>query len=378
MRQGIIVELAERMRRLAAPGLGELAPAAIRSERARREVLRLDAADLGWAPPPLASLGSGGEPEVARWLAARLGRAPDGAGEILVLRGPIAPHHLVALAFVNAGDAVLAPDPAPPVLRAAALLVGGVPMKEAAGPLRLQFLAPCGAPAGLPDSAADVDAAVRAALRDSRIVAVDVSGLLLDHGSLRAVTRFPSLLAHPRGADVGVEIVTFDALFGAGRAPLSIVAGHRDLITGVRRIAAALGVPAGAPAAPAVAAFLDAVGRTLDAVRPELAARRDALVEGLGRLGFRVVAPAAGLSLWVAVPRGFRAVSFARMLVRRAGIVVRPGVEFGESGEGFVAISLAPPAAVLHRALGRIEEMAPRTLRLRRQLVRSRRWPPAG
>ncbi len=248
MPRRIIVELAERVRRLAPPPPGELAALAERAARGRRELLRLDAEDLRLAPPPIASLGAGGEGDAARWIAARLDVAPEALGEVLFLRGPIPPHHLVALAFVNPGDEVVVPDPAAPVFRTAALLADATPRpcpRDAdAGAARLRFLAPCASPTGQPDPPADVEEAVDAALAESRILAADLSALLLDLGAPegglaaagppRPVTH---LFHHPRALDAGVGIVTFDALFGAGRAPFALLFGNRDLVLGVRRLA---------------------------------------------------------------------------------------------------------------------------------------------
>jgi histidinol-phosphate/aromatic aminotransferase/cobyric acid decarboxylase-like protein len=386
MPRTLIVELAERVRRLAPPPPGELAALAERSARGRRELLRLDAEDLRLAPPPLASLGTGGEGDAARWLAARLDVSVESLGEVLLLRGPVPPHHLLALAFVNPGDAVLVPDPAPPLFRSAALLADATPRPwPRDGGARLHFLAPCAPPTGQPDPPADIDAAVGAGLAQSRIVAADLSALLLDLGAPggglvagEPPPAIPHLFHHPRAADAGVGIVGFDALFGAGNAPFAFLFGNRDLVLGVRRLAEGMGIPHGAPAARALAPTLAALDRALAAARADLRARRDALVDGLQRLGFRATSPTAGLAIWVAAPRGYRGLPFARMLLRRAGILVRPGVDFGETGEHFVAFSLAAPPDVLFRALGRIEELAPRKLRLRRQLARARRRrPPA-
>ena len=95
--------------------------------------------------------------------------------------------------------------------------------------------------------------------------------------------------------------------------------------------------------------------------------------DGLQRLGFRTQLPAAGLWHFSAVPGGYQSLPFARMLLRKAGILVKPGIDFGDAGEGGFAISLATPRDTLLRALGRLEELAPRTVRLRRQLARARR-----
>lgn len=401
MRRSIIVELADRVRRMTPPGLGEISAHAHRRAGARRSILRLDAEDLGWAPPPLAWLGSGGEGEIRRWMADRLGCVGSSSDEVLLLRGPLAPHHLIALAFLNPGESVLMPDPGPPIFRTAALLAGAHPVgfpgdsaasgagagsarargRGAGGPARgaasfvgarssarLQFLAPLAAPTGCADPPGFLDDVVRAALLDSRILVEDVSGLLLDLGLLTddqgAPAPHPTLLAHPRGPGAGIEIVTFDALFGAGRSPFSIVYGNRDLVAGVRRVASSLGLPVGAPAGRAIAQFLSAVDDAVARARPRLFARREELAAGLCDLGLLGTSgwPVAGFTLWARLPSAYRSLRFTRILFRRAGVLVRPGTDFGESGEGRIAISYALSKKALARALDRLDKRAPRKL----------------
>jgi LL-diaminopimelate aminotransferase len=413
MPRRIIIELAERVQRLRASSAVEMARLIERRSRGRRELLRLDAEDCGCAPPHIAWLGSGGEDAAARWMERRFRRETPAACDVLLVRGSFSPATLVALAFVNPGDVVALPDPGRPALRTAALLAGGAPVSEGGGGsaavsaheslpgsrrgdphIRLRFIAPCGPPAGLPDSLADLDACVRGSAAANTILCADLSSLLIDmtlskgldstaesetfslperEASTPGLSAIPTLLGHPAGASVGIELVTFDELFGAGKSPFAIVAGHRDLVAGVRRVAAALGLDTSAPSSRALAPALDAVDRLAASAGEAHRDRRHALADGLQRLGFRTQLPAAGLWHFSAVPRGYQSLPFARMLLRKAGILVKPGIDFGEAGEWGFAISLATPRDTLLRALGRLEELAPRTFRLRRQLARARR-----
>jgi LL-diaminopimelate aminotransferase len=416
MPRRIIIELAERVQRLRASSAVEMARLIERRARGRRELLRLDAEDCGYAPPRFAWIGSGGEEAAARWMERRFRRETPSACDVLLVRGSFSPATLVALAFVNPGGAVALPDPGRPSLRTAALLAGGAPVAEGRGGsadafdfdgvaasrrsdphVRLRFVAPCSPPAGLPNSLADLDAWVRACAATNTILCADLSSLLIDmtlstrpgapaeseassHPEWESPAAMPgaatpTLLGHPAGAAVGLEIVTFDELFGAGKSPFAIIAGHRDLVAGVRRVAAALGLDTTAPSSLALAPALDEVDRLAASASDAHRDRRHALADGLQRLGFRTQLPAAGLWHFSAAPRGYQSLPFARMLLRKAGILVKPGIDFGEAGEGGFAISLATPRDTLLRALGRLEELAPRTFRLRRQLARARRAP---
>jgi LL-diaminopimelate aminotransferase len=55
-------------------------------------------------------------------------------------------------------------------------------------------------------------------------------------------------------------------------------------------------------------------------------------------------------------PAGKSSLRFARMLLRRTGVKVLPGIVLGENGEGFVRISITPPEKKLTEALKRIKE----------------------
>jgi LL-diaminopimelate aminotransferase len=66
--------------------------------------------------------------------------------------------------------------------------------------------------------------------------------------------------------------------------------------------------------------------------------------------------PKAGPFVWVKVPPKYSSVGFARMLLRKAGVLVSPGFGFGEYGEGYIRIALNQKAEELKKALERIKE----------------------
>src|SRR5262249_22792252 len=68
--------------------------------------------------------------------------------------------------------------------------------------------------------------------------------------------------------------------------------------------------------------------------------RRDILCDGLNALGWNVTKPKATLYVWARVPEGHTAMSFAKLLLEQAGVLVIPGVGYGEGGEGYVRMSL--------------------------------------
>ena len=71
--------------------------------------------------------------------------------------------------------------------------------------------------------------------------------------------------------------------------------------------------------------------------------RRDALVEGLNRSGWKVDKPRGTMFVWAPIPDPYRdqgSLPFALDLLERAKVAVSPGVGFGPTGEGFVRFAL--------------------------------------
>jgi LL-diaminopimelate aminotransferase len=81
--------------------------------------------------------------------------------------------------------------------------------------------------------------------------------------------------------------------------------------------------------------------------------RRNLLVDGLQKIGYKVRIPKATFYLWLRVPRE-DSMSFANKLLS-LGIVVTPGIGFGEHGKGFVRFALTQKEGRIKEALDRIE-----------------------
>ncbi len=72
-------------------------------------------------------------------------------------------------------------------------------------------------------------------------------------------------------------------------------------------------------------------------------ARRDALCDGLGRIGWEVDKPRGTMFVWAPIPEPYQEMSsleFASMLVREAEVATSPGEGFGPGGDGFVRFAL--------------------------------------
>ena len=71
--------------------------------------------------------------------------------------------------------------------------------------------------------------------------------------------------------------------------------------------------------------------------------RRNAMVDGLARIGWEVERPKGTMFVWAPIPEAYRdmgSIEFATLLVTDCDVAVSPGVGFGPGGDGFVRFAL--------------------------------------
>ena len=71
--------------------------------------------------------------------------------------------------------------------------------------------------------------------------------------------------------------------------------------------------------------------------------RRDALIDGLGRIGWDIPKPSGSMFVWAPIPEPYAeldSVEFCSLVVRDADVALSPGVGFGPGGEGFCRFAL--------------------------------------
>jgi LL-diaminopimelate aminotransferase len=98
--------------------------------------------------------------------------------------------------------------------------------------------------------------------------------------------------------------------------------------------------------------------RDIEDMRVEYQTRRDALINGLRSVGWKIDSPKASFYVWAKVPSKFSdSMSCARAFLEQADIVVTPGIGFGKSGEGYVRMSLTLPTDRIHEAVSRLSKI---------------------
>ncbi len=92
----------------------------------------------------------------------------------------------------------------------------------------------------------------------------------------------------------------------------------------------------------------------VDTVRALYRERRDALVQGLHRIGWEVTKPQATMFVWAKIPEPYQvmgSLAFTKHVLKEAKVAVSPGIGFGEGGDGHVRFALVENAHRTRQAL---------------------------
>lgn len=325
---------------------------------------------------------------VADWYASRFGVSLDPRHEIEIVPNEFMAMSLLSLAFIDAGDVALIPDPGKPLYRAAVALSGGgsvpyylwerndflpsFPGIEAgmAGRTRLMVLS---YPHDPTTAMADINVfheAVTFAKRQNVLLAFDAAYTHMVNGPLR-----PRGLLEVKGArGVAVEVFSLARNFGVGNLPLAVVAGNKDAVNAVSFLSAATGLRPLRMTVRMAEALLQK-GESAFAPRLErLEVSRRILVETFTEMHWTPRVSPAVPYIWLSVPATAGAEGICRRMLKRTGIWLRPGTIFGERGEGFVRAAIPDDPEIAKTVAGRLTHHAhlyqrkiPRGRRLQRR-----------
>ena len=278
--------------------------------------------------------------------------------------------HNTFLAFVEAGDYALIPDPGYPVYKTASIFAGGEPYSM---PLKVEnnFL---------PDlNIIPEEIARKAKLLwinypnnpTGAIASLEFLGELVDfcrqynillcHDHAYSEMAYdgykpPSVLQVAGAKDVAIEFHSLSKSYNMMGWRIGFVVGNATGIQGLRQVKS--NVDSGVFKAiqkAAIAAF-----STSDAELRDLMSgyqkRRDIIVQGLQSLGWPIEPPEATLYIWVPVPLGYSSQEFVSLLLDRCGIMVAPGNGYGVNGEGFFRIALTIPEERMYEAIQRMRD----------------------
>jgi alanine-synthesizing transaminase len=166
--------------------------------------------------------------------------------------------------------------------------------------------------------------------------------------------RPPSVLEVPGAEEVAVELYTLTKSFSMAGWRVAFLVGNAAIVAALTKLKSYLDYGTFQPIQIAAIVAMNESPDYPLAVNRTYQARRDALCDGLERIGWPVERPRGTMFVWAPVPEPYRkmgSLEFAKCLVTDAEVATSPGVGFGKGGEGFVRFALIENEQRVHQAV---------------------------
>ncbi len=307
---------------------------------------------------------------IARWYQNRFGVTLDPATEILPLIGSKEGIAWLPMAITNPGDVVLVPDPGYPPYTGGAILAGcePVPMplleengffpdlgdlsQQIAKRARILYLNYPNNPTAALASDEQFDEAIALARDYNITVAHDAAYTEIAYDGIKP----QSFLQRPGAKEVGVEFHSVSKTYNMTGWRVGWVCGNAEVVAAMSQMKSNLDSGIFQPLQYAAIEALEGDQGPMQETIAVYQKRRDLLVEGLNKVGWKVTKPAASLYIWTKVPTKESSMQFCQRVLEKTGVVVTPGNGFGESGEGYFRMSLTLPTERIEEAITRLQQ----------------------
>lgn len=311
---------------------------------------------------------------VAGWMKSRFDVTVDPDTEVLALVGSKEGIAHLCMSYLDPGDIALVCDPAYPVHFNGVVLAGGsvysLPLlaenkflpdltkipPEIAAKAKILFLNyPNNPTAAVVEDRNFLVEIVAFAKKYEILVVYDNAYSEITFDDYVA----PSFFEIPGAKDVGLEFHSFSKTFNMAGWRIGWVCGAQKLLAPLEKFKSFLDY--GSPTFVQLAAAC-ALESSQQCVKDQSAIyqkRRDEMVNGLNKMGWKAEKPKATMYLWLKIPEKHAAMgslAFAEKLLKETGVCVAPGTGFGSCGEGYIRMALVTHDNRFHDALLRLKK----------------------
>ncbi|MCX7942674.1 MAG: LL-diaminopimelate aminotransferase [Dictyoglomaceae bacterium] len=305
---------------------------------------------------------------VADWYKYRFNVDLDPKTEVLSLIGSKEGLVHMLWGVIDEGDGVLCPDPGYPVYKIATILAGGIPYSiplkaennflpkwedinsDIVKKCKAMFLNYPSNPTGAVIEKKDLEEAVSFAKENNLIIFYDNAYSEITFDGYIA----PSILEIPSAKEITVEFGSLSKTFNMTGWRIGYAVGNSELISILSIIKT--NVDSGVFQAIQYAG-ITALNNLRDHPKDSskiYQRRRDMVLSAFEDLGIPIIPPKGTFYVWVPVPEGFTSTDFSALLLEEVGVLVVPGIGYGDYGEGYIRISTTIREDRLITALERI------------------------
>jgi alanine-synthesizing transaminase len=294
---------------------------------------------------------------IAEWYKRRFDVAVDPDSEAIVTIGAKEGISHLILVTIRPGDVVFTPNPTYPIHPYSAIISGGDVRGIPVGPEQIFFENLISAtrqtwprpkvlilsyPHNPTTEVVDLDFFERLvdfAKENNIMIIHDFAYADLTYDGYQA----PSFLQARGAKDVGVEFFSLSKSYSMPGWRVGFCVGNQEIVAALRRIKSYLDYGIFQPIQIASIIALNGSQDCVEEIRLTYKERRDALIDGLKRVGWDIKKPRGTMFVWGKIPDQFLSmgsVEFSKFLIKKAKVAVSPGLGFGEYGDEYVRFAL--------------------------------------
>ena len=173
----------------------------------------------------------------------------------------------------------------------------------------------------------------------------------------------PSILQVPGAKDCAVELYTLTKSFSMAGWRVAFMAGNPEIVAALTKLKSYLDYGSFQPIQIASIVAMNEAPNYPTEICSIYEERRNALCDGLNRIGWDLVPPQGTMFVWAPIPEAYAemgALEFAKFLVTEADVATSPGVGFGPGGDGHVRFALIENEQRIAQAIRNLRKALPK------------------
>lgn len=164
----------------------------------------------------------------------------------------------------------------------------------------------------------------------------------------------PSIMEIEGAKDVAVEMFSLSKSYSMAGWRVGFVVGNKDLVGALAKLKSYYDYGIFQPIQIAAIVALNGPQDCVKEIVETYRKRRDVLVDGLNRMGWKVEKPKGTMFVWAEIPDEFKkmgSLEFSKFLLKESKVAVSPGIGFGYNGDDFVRFALVENEQRIRQAL---------------------------
>lgn len=307
---------------------------------------------------------------VTLWYKNRFDVDLDPNNEVMALIGSKEGIAHIFLSFIDPGDFSLIPDPAYPVYKTGTLFANGFPYimplleennflpdleeidEDIAQKAKLMFINYPNNPTAAVANKDFFEKVVKFAKKYDILVCHDFAYSEMTFDDYKA----SSFLEVEGAKDVGIEFHSLSKIYNMTGWRLGFVVGNKEAISALSIIKTNIDSGVFKAIQQAGIEALTGPQGNIEKMNTIYTSRRNVVINGLNKLGWNLKPTKATFYIWIPTLNKMNSMEFSNLLLEKTGIIVTPGIGYGEYGEGYVRIALTVDEKRLEEAIERLKK----------------------